>query len=62
MIGRKFYDINMTMFACLSIGFKWEIGCTVPEMNNKSNVRAKTLLFTKKVTCSSKLRNKLQHN
>jgi len=29
-----------TMFAqSPSIGFKWEIGCTVPKNNNKSDVR-----------------------
>jgi len=40
LIGRKFYDIRDHVAQSLSIGFKWEIGCTVPKNNNKSDVRS----------------------
>jgi len=39
LIGRKFYDIKVHVRSSPSIGFKWEIGCTVPKNSNKSDVR-----------------------
>jgi len=54
-----------TMFApSPSLGFKWQIGCTVPKKCNKSDDgRLKTIFFSYKGFCSSsKPKNKLQHN
>jgi len=39
LIGRKFYDIRDHVRSKSFIGFKWEIGCTVPKNSHKSDVR-----------------------